>query len=278
MDGAAQRTSELALEAPSTSSAGTFALIGAALRMQLHMTRHNVEDLMPVLTVPLLTVASMAVFVHAGRPELAGSALVATLLMTLGQMGLFVGSEVVARDRNLETLPLSVVARGKYLVVLATRIFALSSLGVLGFLEGWLIVRFCFGLHVTLYWPVPFAATVLATTLATTGTCLVTAAFTSLLKNPRTLQHALNGPLYLLGGVLVPVAYLPGWAQPLARVDYFYWAAELLRASLRPERPHDVALGLTCIAALGVTSGLVGAWLLGRAFDHLRREGTLGLT
>lgn len=248
-----------------------------AARTQLAMTRHNVEDLMPVLTVPLLTLVSLAIFVHAGRADLADRALVATLLMTLGQMGLFVGSEVVSRDRTHQTLELAVAAPGPYVVVLAVRIFLLSSLGVLGFFEGWLFARGWFGLEVTLHRPGLFVATVLATILATTGTCLISAAFTSLLRNARTLQHALNGPFYLLGGVLVPVTYLPEWLQPLCRGVYFYWAANLLRASFRPEPPLDVARSLLAIVALGGLAAAIGVWLLRRVFDHLRRLGTLGL-
>jgi len=261
-----------------TARADVWFVAVTALRTQLRMTRHNIEDLMPVLTIPLLTLVSLAIFVQAGRADLADRALVASLLMTLGQMGLFVGSEVVARDRTQQTLELAVAAPGSYFVVLATRIFMLTLLGVLGFLEGWLIARLCFGVQVRLAHPLLFTTAVLATTLATTGTCLITAAFTSLLPNARTLQHALNGPFYLLGGVLVPVTLLPDWVQPLTRINYFYWSANLLRAAMRPEPPEQVALSLLAILALGLASAGLGLWLLQRAFQHLRRHGTLGLT
>ena len=39
----------------------TLRLIAGAARAQLQMTRHNVEDLMRLLTAPLATIVSMAI-------------------------------------------------------------------------------------------------------------------------------------------------------------------------------------------------------------------------
>lgn len=233
---------------------------------------------MPILTMPLLMLVSTAIVVHAGRSDLADHALVASLLMTVGQMGLFVGSEVVARDRNLQTLELAVASPGPYAVVLITRIFLLTVLGLIGFLEGWLIAWSVFGIRMTVHWPVLFGVTVFATTLAITGTCVITAAFACLLRNTRTFQHALNGPLYLLGGVLVPVSFLPDWLQPWSRGVFFYWSADLLRDAFQTQRPEHVILRVAAIVGLGLAAGSIGLVLLRRVFDHLRREGTLGLT
>jgi ABC-2 type transport system permease protein len=253
-------------------------IVVAAARAQFQMTTHNVEDVMPVLTIPLLSVVSTAILVHAGRVDLADHALVASLLMTVGQMGLFVGSEVVARDRNLQTLELAVASAGPYVVVLTTRIFLLTVVGLIGFVEGWLIAWWVFDIRIAVQWPGVFLLTVVATTLAITGTCVVAAAFAALFRNTRTFQHALNGPFYLLGGVLVPITYLPEWLQPVCRLVFFSWSADLLRDTFRAAAPADVALRLSIIVGLGVASGLIGVALLRRVFDHLRREGSLGLT
>jgi hypothetical protein len=44
------------------------AISGAACA-QLQLTRQNVEDLRPLLTMPLLTLVSLAVLTHSGRTE-----------------------------------------------------------------------------------------------------------------------------------------------------------------------------------------------------------------
>ncbi|MET0384327.1 MAG: ABC transporter permease [Polyangiales bacterium] len=253
-------------------------LVAAVARAQLQLSRHQVEDFMPVLSMPLVTLVSTAILVHSGRRDLADHAVVASLLMTVGQMGLFVGTQVISMDRTLQTLELAVVSPQPYVLVLATRIFLLTLLGLLGFLEGWGIAWWVFDVHVTLHWPALFLASVFVTTLALTGTCLVTAALCSLSNNPRTFQHALNGPLYLLGGVLVPVTFLPEWLQPLSRGVFFYWAAALMRDAFRPAAPLNVVPRLAAVLGLGAAAAVIGAWLMRRVFDHLRREGRLGLS
>jgi len=165
-----------------------------------------------------------------------------------------------------------------YVIVLATRILVLTSVGLIGFLESWLIVRLIFGVHVTIFYTEVMAATVIAATFAATATSVVTCALFSLARSTRTFQNAINGPLYLLGGVLVPVTYLPTWLQPISRGVFFYWAADLLRGSLFPTRPEGVVMGLSAIVALGVLAGAIGVFLVRVMLDHLRRDGTMSLT
>jgi ABC-2 type transport system permease protein len=251
-------------------------LVVASTRAQLQTTRHNVEDLLPILTIPLLTLVSMAIVVHSGRIDLAGHALVASLLMTVGQMGFFVGSDIVAQERMNQTLELMVAAPSSYFTVLTTRIFVLTSLGLVGFGEAWLIARLVFGVRVTVQSPLVFAATLLATTFAATGTSVIMSALFSLARVTRTFQHAVNGPLYLLGGVLVPVTFLPSWLQPVSRAVFFYWSAGLIRDSFAVPSVAGVPLRLGAIVLLGALAGAVGAFVLRRMLDHLRREGTLG--
>src|SRR5262245_20520335 len=105
-------------------------LIGGAARAQFHMTRHNVEDLMPLLTVPLATIVSMGILQYSGRTDLAGYALVASVLMSVERMATMIASEILANDRGAGTFELVVASPAPYFVVLATRIFLLSGLGL----------------------------------------------------------------------------------------------------------------------------------------------------
>ena len=98
---------------------------------------------------------------------------------------------------------------------------------------------------------------------------------------PAWLQHAWDlakGGAAFLGGVLVPVTFLPDWIQPLSRLVFFFWSADLLRDSFLAPEPQNVGFRLGVIVALGVASGWIGTILLRRILDHQRREGTLGLT
>jgi ABC-2 type transport system permease protein len=253
-------------------------LIKAAAKAQLQLARHDPETLMPILTSPLVAIVSTAILVYSGRSDLAGWALVAALLMTLGQMGILVAGEIIANERGDQILEIAVASPAPYSVLLLTRIVMLTSLGVVGFIEGWLIVRLLFGISVPIFHPLVFAATVFLTIFAASGTMLIAASIFCFARTTRTYQNAISGPLYLIGGVLVPVTYLPDWIQPASKAVFLYWSADLLRDSLQPGHLQQLPLRLAAICGLGIAATALGANLLHRMLNHLRREGRLGLT
>ena len=252
-------------------------LVLSAARAQVQMTRHNVEDLFPILTIPLSSLIALAVLQNSGREDLAGYALVAAVLMSIGQMGFFVGSEILANEREGQTLELVVASPVRYYIPLITRITVLTSVGIVGFLEAWIIARLVFGIDIRVYYPGVLLATLLLTIFAGSVTSLITSTVFCFGKTTRTYQNAIAGPLYLLGGVLVPVTFLPEFVQPVSRLIFLFWSADLLRDSLRPSPPEDIAFRLGAIFALGLVGGAVGTMLFSRLLNHLRREGTMGL-
>lgn len=251
-------------------------IVVAAARAQLQMSRHNIEDFFPVLTIPLTAVISLAILQHSRRLDLAGYALVAAGLMSVGQMSFFVASELLARERLDQTLELMVASPTACYLPLLVRICVLTAIGFIGFAEAWAIAWLVFDVSVSIYHPIPFVLTLAATIAAGSVTALITSTVFCFGKTTRTYQNAIAGPLYLLAGVLVPVAFLPEFIQPISRVIFLYWSAELMRASLTP-LPMAVGPGLLAIVALGVAGGALGSVLFGRLLLHLRREGTIGL-
>jgi len=253
-------------------------ILSGSAKVQAQLSRHNVEDFRPLFGMPLLALVSIAILVHSGRADLASRGLVAASLMTIGQMALFVASEIVFQDRNGQTLELIVASPAPYVAVLSARVLVLAGLGLLGFSESWLVARTVFGLNLEIYHPLLLATTLLASSIAAAGTAVLTAALFSLGRQVRTFQNAVNGPLYLLGGVLVPVTFLPPWLQPVCPLTFFYWSAKLLRACFVQGPPVAVPESLLSILSLAVITALVGAIALRRMLNNLRREGTLGLT
>jgi ABC-2 type transport system permease protein len=252
-------------------------LVVSTVRAQLQMTRRNVEDLLPVASIPLSAIITLAILVNSGRSDLAGYALVAVVLMTVAQMGLFVGSEIIAQDRHSQTLELFAASPAPYFAVLGTRVFVLSAIGLIGFVEAWLIAWGLFGVRIVVYHPLVLGVTLLIATFASSATALIVVAAASFGRTTRTVQNAIGGPLFLLGGVLVPVTYLPEFLQPFSRGIFLYWAADLLRDALQPPDPLNVPFRLQAVLWLGVIAGAIGFVLIHRMLAHLRREGTLGL-
>src|SRR5688572_13945819 len=108
-------------------------LMAAAARAQIQMSRRDVEDLFPILTIPLTSLLALAVLHSSGRGDLAGYALTASLLMSVGQMSFFIGSEILANEREGQILELVVASPTEYYIPLLTRIMILTCGGILGF-------------------------------------------------------------------------------------------------------------------------------------------------
>ena len=70
---------------------------------------------------------------------------------------------------------------------------------------------------------------------------------------------------------------MPDWLEPVSRIVFLYWSANLFRASMQPAAPEGVLVGLGAIAALGVASALLGGALIVRMLNYLRQEGRLGI-
>ena len=251
--------------------------ITGSIRAQFRMSRRNVEDLMPAITSPTLTLVLMAVFVYVGRRDLATYSLVAPLLISVGGMAIFVASELMAREQYSQTLELSVTCPAPFPLVLFSRISVITSLSQIAIAESWLILRFVFGANLTIHHPWVFVAATLLTVFASAGTALITAALFCFARTARTYQNSVMYPVYLLSGMLVPVTVFPDWLEPVSRIVFLYWSANLFRDSMQPAAPEGVLAGLGAIAALGIGSAFVGSVLMVRMLNYLRREGRLGV-
>lgn len=258
------------------SIAAMRALVGAT-RAQFNMTRREAQDLVQVVVNPAATVVLMAVFVYAGREDLATYALVAPMLMGVGATAVFVASEVMTRERDFQTLEFAIASPAPFPVVLLARIMVITSISLIGIAESWLIIRFVFGVSLAIYHPWVFAATMLMTAFAAAGTALITAALFCFAQAARTFQNSITFPVYIFSGILVPLAVLPDWLEPVSRVMFLYWSAELLRDSLQIATPEGVPVKLGMMAILGVGAALIGAALMARMINYLKREGRLGI-
>jgi ABC-2 type transport system permease protein len=249
----------------------------ASIRAQVQMSNRNVEDLLPLITMPLYTLVFMAIFIYSGRRDLTGYALVAPLLITVAQMGIFVASEVIIRERGAATIELLVATPASFTLIIWARVAVLTSLGLVGFVESWLLAKLAFNVSVTVHHLELLVATLALTSIASASTALITSVLISFTRSSRAFQNVLTFPLYLMSGVLVPVTFLPEFLQPFSRLLFLYWAGDLLRDSFQPAPPTNVEAGLAAIALLSLGAGLLGTMLIERMVTHLKREGTLGL-
>jgi ABC-2 type transport system permease protein len=247
-----------------------------AFRMQFQLLSRRPDDLMLLITTPLLTIAILSIVQHAGRPDLQAYAVLGPAIMAIFQMALFVSGELVAAERATGVFEATLTTPVRFSVVLFARILAVTIVSFISLLES-VGVAAAFGVWLTVSHPWVLAATLVCMAFAMSGTAVIMAALFVVARSARSFQNSLSYPLFLLGGVIVPIAFLPEWIQPVSRFVFLSWSAQLLRDSLQPEPLEHVLLRLSAIVGLGLLALLVGEWMLSLTIRRVRRLGTAGL-
>lgn len=253
-------------------------VFAAAVRLQLRIVRSDPDHLMPLVTIPLFSITFLAIVRHASRDDLTAYALLAPVLIALWQLSLLDSGEVIAEDRWLGVLEAVIAAPASIGLVVVARVLTVTSVSLLAFVEVWLVARLLFGVTIEIHHPVVFAVTLAASVAAMSGTALIMAGLFVLARSARTFQNSLSYPFYVLGGVLVPVSFLPDWLEPLSSGVFLSWSADLLRASLSPGEISGVPTRVTMILALGAAGAAVGGVLLRSIIHRVRTTGSLTQT
>lgn len=233
---------------------------------------------MPLLTNPLFAVVFLAIVRNAGRDDLLGHAVLAPALLSMWSMSLSVSGEIVARDRDYGILEPSLATPSSYGLVTVGRVALVNTLALIGFAESWLVALLLFGIAIPIPNPVAFAAGIAVSGFAMAGTALFMSALFIRSTNVRRFQNSLSYPFYVLGGIMVPVALLPEWIQPISRVVFLSWSSDLLRDSLSNQPVDNLALRLLVIVGLGITGLLVGKLMVTRMEDRVRSSGEASFT
>jgi ABC-2 type transport system permease protein len=247
----------------------------AGFRHELRMARANPDTLIPLVTAPLFAIIFLAIFRQSGRPDLESDALMAPVLMSLWWIALLQAGTMITGDRWQGVLEPSIAAPTALAAVLLGRIAALMSVGLLTFFEVWLAGRLLFGVSIPFEHPLELFLTIVATAFAMAGTAVAFAALFVLTRNAITFVNSASFPFYVLGGVLVPATFLPGWLQPVSSAIFLSWSADLLRASLKEPGIDDFWVRLAVVVALGTLSFAVGRAALFYILRRMRSNGEL---
>jgi ABC-2 type transport system permease protein len=251
-------------------------LLASSFRFELLVLRTEPNAFIALATAPLFAIVFLSVVRHAHRDDLIGYAALAPLLISMWRMSTDISGEVIGQDRSYGTLEPIIATPASYGTVLLGRIMAVSVIGLISFAEIWLVVRVMFGTAIRFEHPTVFVATLAAAVFAMSGTALVMASVFALGRSTRIFQQTLTYPFYLLGGVIVPVAFLPRWLQPLSRLVFLSWAADLLRDALTPKPVANLGGRLAAVVVIGTVMLSIGGTLVARALRRVQRTGTLG--
>lgn len=247
---------------------------GAGWQLQMRLVKAQPDWYLTMIMTPLNTFILVSIFLYARQEELAVYAVIAPALMALWNESLFVGGEIISRDRSSGTLEGILGAPGSFYGMLAGRIGAVSVFGLCGFFFAWVVGALMVGHVLPIAHPGLFAATMILTAMAMSGAATIMSSVFILARSARSFQNALSYPFYLLGGVLVPVVLLPAWVHVPSSLFFLSWSADLLRSAVATTEPAEPLLRLAALTGLGICTWLAAGLLMRRMIDYGRRNGS----
>ncbi len=244
--------------------------------MYFRMFSRSGFELMGVLLWPLMIV-TIAYFLYRGKQEpsslytiVLGSTMLAIWSTTTNTCG-----GAVRRLRQLGTLELMIAAPVPFGTVLASTGLAAAAMGLYTFVCTTIFGRLAFGIPITIERPFLFAVALLLAIVSVGALGVLLAATMFVFRHANLIANSFEYPVWLVTGLLFPLAVLPGWTRPISYALAPTWGMLALRRA---------ALGGDALAALGMCLLLTLAYgslaaLSLRSFERLARErATLALT
>ena len=242
--------------------------------------KHLSRNAFAVMTTTIwpLVYASLAYFMFQ-----AGAESEALLLASIGAavMGIWSVTTVdaadsIQRQRSLGVLELLVAAPTPFWAVLLPVTIASSAIGIYSLVSTLLWGRLVFGIPLELEQPLLFALSIPPTIVSIGLLGFVMASVVVRFRAGWAIGNMFEYPVWLVTGLLIPVALLPDWVEPISWVLAPTWGMRALSdAAFAGGSPlADIAMCLV----LSAVYTLVGALLLGRFLESARRRATLSLT
>ena len=182
-------------------------------------------------------------------------------------------SSALQRERWYGTLELVVGTPAHFSLVLIP--LAMSTVGIYSMAATLLWGRFLFGIGVHIVHPLLFMIAVPATVLAIGLLGFLLSVTVVRYRTAWALGNALEYPVWLVCGFLVPLSLFPGWVRPISWALAPTWGVRAIRQAALGGAPlHAVA---ACIG-LAAFYGLAGTLLVNTVLRSARSSATLSLT
>jgi ABC-2 type transport system permease protein len=253
----------------------TLRMIAVGTLLHVKQLSRSPLELTIAMILPIVQ-ATLAVYLFrsGGEEHRLLSAAVGAGMMGVWSSVLFGSGGAIQNERWRGTLEMIMLAPRRPVLVLLPITLATSLTGTYALLATLLWGRLLYGIRLDFAHPAAFvvAAPVVILSLGMFG--LLMAATFVLLRNANALANALEYPVWLVSGILVPITVLPGWTGPIAAALPTTWAARALREATTG---GPVWPSVAICAGISLTCLIIGAIALTHVERRARAAATLAL-
>ena len=260
------------------SAARVFRLVWFVTWFNVRMLLASEFFILTTFITPLIF-ATLAFFLFQSGGGTAGQTLLYVALGA-GMMGvwsttLFGCGGAIAWQRWEGTLELLVSAPTRYDFILAGQTFGAVIFGFYGIVTtiAWGVLLFGMPLEATFALILPLSLVAAVISLGALGMLIATSFV--LYRHANALGNLLEYPIWLVTGLLVPLATLPAWIQPVSWLLAPTWGMQAIRGATLERQPPWFSI-LMCFA-LAVVYYVLARILLRYVLDKARRDASLAL-
>ncbi|WP_033340095.1 ABC transporter permease [Catenuloplanes japonicus] len=227
------------------------------------------------VVVPIVQ-ATLAVYLFraAAEPQKLLQAAVGAGMMGVWSSVLFGAGGAIQMQRWQGTLEMLMLAPRRPVMVFLPITLANGAMGSYALLATLAWGRVLYGIELDFAHPFAFPVAALVTVLSLGAFGILLASLFILVRHANAFMNALEYPIWLLSGMLLPIASLPAWTGPIAAALPTTWGARALREATAGGAVWP-SLGL-CAVISAVCLGL-GALALVHVERKARAAATLAL-
>jgi ABC-2 type transport system permease protein len=251
-------------------------LVGIAWWLQLKIrSRSAFEGILGVLW-PLFFATTIFLMY---RQTSSGSALIGAAVGA-SAMGVWSATSTTASgalqsERRQGTLELLVAAPTRFPLLVVPITLSMTTIGLYSLIATLLWGRLAFGIPISFHDPFGFACAVVAIVVAIALIGFLEAVAVVRFRAAWAIGTALELPVWLICGFLIPLSSLPSWVHPISWLLPPTWGVYALRAAALGGSPW---LDILACLGIGACYAALGTALSYRLVDSARAHATLSLT
>jgi ABC-2 type transport system permease protein len=251
-------------------------LLAVGFWMQLKLRQTSVFDSVLSIIWPLFFATSIfLVYRQQADQAVLLSAAIGSSVMGVWTAATTTAAGSLQSERYQGTLELLVLSPRSFALTLVPLTLSMATIGLYALVATMLWLRFVLGVPLAIQDPVGFGIAGLATALATAAMGYVLALSTVRYRSAWAVGAAVELPVWLICGFIVPLGQLPAWVADIARFLPITWAVEAVHAAALG-RP--IWLDLLMTALLVAVFYVAGALLSRRLLTSARVHAALALT
>ncbi len=266
-----------AYEPPARGRLGLLRLVAVGWGFQLKLRSRSAFDGALSVVWPLFFATTAYFLVRAGDgAQTLTYTAVGSPVMGVWSAVTTVSASSLQQERRQGTLELLVAAPAPFPVLVAPLALAQATIGGYSLVSTLLWARWVFGISIPLGSPLVLLGALPLTVVSVGLFGFLLSIVAVRYRSAWALGNAVEYPVWLVAGFLVPLTVLPGWVHPVSWLLAPTWAVEALRAASSGGAGAWADVGMC--ALLSGAYAVIGTLLAARVLDSARRRATLALS